>query len=203
VSTFPGYVNTAPGPVERALRRLARGTTAHRKGIVVATGLLVVVAALFGGSVESHLSEGGFDAPSEQSVHAANVLAAEFHNGSDNVVLLVRASTGTVDSAAVAAAGRALTTRLAAQPHMANVMSYWSLDSVPLLRTSNRTEALIVGRITGNQDQVIRREPAIAAALSRPDGPISVSVGGFGAAFHEVNTVVEHDLCGPRSSPSP
>jgi RND superfamily putative drug exporter len=30
--------------------------------------------------------------------------------------------------------------------------------------------------------------------VSHPGGPITVQVGGFGAAFHEVNSVVEHDL---------
>ncbi|HWE67970.1 MAG TPA: MMPL family transporter, partial [Acidimicrobiales bacterium] len=194
MSTYHEYVGPPRGIVERSLRRLARATTAHRKGIVAGTGLFIVVAAVFGGNVSSRLSQGGFDAPSEQSVHAANVLAARFHNGEDNIVLLVHARSGTVDRADVAAAGTALTRRLAAQPHMANVMSYWSLDSVPILRAAQGTEALVVGRIVGDQNQVVQREPAIAAALSHPAGPISVSVGGFGAAFHEVNTVVEHDL---------
>jgi RND superfamily putative drug exporter len=180
--------------VERALRRLAGLTTAHRKGILVGTGIFIVAAAALGGNVSSRLSQGGFDAPSEQSVHAADVLASEFHNGSDNVILLVHADRGTVDSPAVAAAGRALTRRLASEPHMANVMSYWSLASVPILRADGGAAALVVGRIVGDQDQVTRREPAIAAAVAHPGGPISVQVGGFGAAFHEVNTVVEHDL---------
>ena len=179
---------------ERGLRRLARGIMAHRVAILVLSGLFVVVAALFGGNVASRLSQGGFDANSEQSVQAADVLAAKFHDGADNFILLVHARSGTVDSPAVAAAGRALTSRLAAQPHMANVESYWTLDSIPVLRTDGRTSALIVGRIVGNQDQITRREPAIAAALSHVSGPISVQVGGFAAAFHEVNSVVEHDL---------
>ncbi|HEY3842230.1 MAG TPA: MMPL family transporter, partial [Acidimicrobiales bacterium] len=194
MSTYSGYA-TPPRPlIERSLRRLARASFAHRKGIVVVTGLFVVVAGFFGGNVSSRLSQGGFDAPSEQSVHAANVLASEFHNGTDNIILLVHATSGTVDSAAVAAAGAELTRELAAQPHMANVMSYWSLGAVPILRTANKSEALVVGRITGDQNQVVQREPVIAAALSHAGGPVTVKVGGFGAAFHEVNTVVEHDL---------
>jgi RND superfamily putative drug exporter len=194
VSTYQGYVKSQPGPAERWLRRLSRFTTAHSKAIIIATALFVVVAALLGGNVASRLSQGGFDAPSEQSVRAANILASEFHDGQDNIILLVRATSGTVDSADVAAAGRALTAQLAAEPDMANVMSYWSLSSVPILRNAARTEALVVGRIVGSQDQVIQREPAIAAAVEHPGGPITVEVGGFGAAFHEVNTVVEHDL---------
>jgi RND superfamily putative drug exporter len=77
---------------------------------------------------------------------------------------------------------------------MADVQSYWSLDDVPVLRTGGGHAALLVGRITGSQDQVVRREPAIAAALAQARGPIRLQVGGFGPAFHEVNSVVEHDL---------
>jgi RND superfamily putative drug exporter len=194
VSRFPRHAKPTPPPTERALRYVARVTVAHRKGIVVVTGLFVVVAALFGGNVTPKLSRGGFDAPSEQSVHAANVLASEFHDGSDNILILVHASSGTIDNAAVAAAGTALTRQLAAQPYMANVMSYWSLQSAALLRSPNRENALIVGRITGNQNQITRREPVIAAALTSRDGALSFQVGGFGAAFHEVDSVVERDL---------
>jgi putative drug exporter of the RND superfamily len=182
------------GPIERALRRLAHFSAAHRKGILAATALFVVVAAVLGGNVASRLSQGGFDAPSEQSVQAADILASEFHNGADNIILLVHAAHGTVDSTDVAAAGLALTRRLAEQPHMANVMSYWSLDHVPILRAGNGTAALVVGRITGDDDQITKREPAIAAAVADPRGPISVQIGGFGPAFNEVNSVVEHDL---------
>jgi RND superfamily putative drug exporter len=162
--------------------------------VLVVTVLFVAVSGFFGASVSSRLSQGGFDAPSEQSVHAANVLASEFHDGSDNIILLVQAKSGTVNSPAVAAAGQALTTRLAGRAHMANVMSYWSLDSIPLLRTKDQRGALIVGRITGDQNAVVKDEAAIAAAVDHPGGPITVQVGGFGPAFHEVNTVVAKDL---------
>jgi RND superfamily putative drug exporter len=163
-------------------------------GILAVTGLFMVVAAALGGNVSGRLSQGGFDAPSEQSVHAADVLASEFHNGSDNLVVLVHAQRGSVDGTAVASAGEALTRLLAAQPYMTNVQSYWTLDSLPVLRSDGGTSALVMGRIVGNQDEVTRREPAIAAALARYHGPVRLQVGGFGAAFHEVNSVVEHSL---------
>ena len=80
---------------------------------------------------------------------------------------------------------------------MANVMSYWSLDSISLLRTANRQDALVVGRITGTQNEVTHEEPIIAAALTAHSGSnraITFQIGGFGAAFHEVDTVVQHNL---------
>ena len=51
-----------------------------------------------------------------------------------------------------------------------------------------------MGRIVGDQDQITRREPAIAAARAHAPAPSTSRVGGFAAAFHEVNSVVEHDL---------
>jgi RND superfamily putative drug exporter len=194
VSRLPRHAKPTLPPVERALRRLARATIAHRKGVVAITVLFIIVAGLFGGNVASKLSRGGFDAPSEQSVRAANVLASEFHTGSDNLLILVHATTGNVDSGPVATAGIALTRELAAQPHMANVMSYWSLRSVSVLRTPNHEDGLVVGRITGDEDQVTRREPAIAAALTSQSDVVSFHVGGFGAAFSEVDSVVERNL---------
>ena len=59
--------------------------------VLAVAGLFVVGAAALGGNVSSRLSQGGFDAPSEQSVQAANALASRFHNGADNFILLVRA----------------------------------------------------------------------------------------------------------------
>ncbi len=194
MSRFPRHAKPTPPPSERVLRLVARATIRHRKAIVVVTGLFLVVAALFGGNVASRLSRGGFDVSSEESVHAATVLASEFHDGSDNILVLVHATSGTIDSAAVESAGTTLTRQLAAQPHMANVMSYWSIRSPGVLGLPDHRDALIVGRITGNQDQVTDREPAIAAALKAPHGTITFAVGGFGAAFHEVNSVVERDL---------
>ena len=193
-SSSGGGPASGPTFVERSLRRLARGVMAHRVLILAVSGLFVVAAALLGGNVSSRLSQGGFDASSEQSVQAADVLASKFHDGADNIVLLVHSRHGSVNTPAVAAAGSSLTRLLAAQPHMANVQSYWSLDSLGALRTRDGSSALVVGRILGNQDQITTREPAIAAAVERASGPITVQVGGFATAFHEVNSVVEHDL---------
>ena len=103
-------------------------------------------------------------------------------------------TSGTIDSAPVASAGAALTRQLAAQPHVANVMSYWSPASRGLLGIPNHQDALIVGRITGDQDQMADREPTIAGALKADGASVTFSVGGYGAAFHEVDTVVERDL---------
>ena len=194
MSRPPRHAKPTQPATERVLRRVAQSVFRHRKAVVILTVIFIAVAAYFGGNVAPTLSRGGFDASSEQSVHAADALASEFHTGSDNIFILIHATSGTVDSTDVAAAGAALTKQLATQPDVANVMSYWSLGSPSILRTSDSEDALVVGRITGTQNEIDRREPVIASALTQPTGPITFQIGGFGAAFHEVDTVVEHNL---------
>ena len=180
--------------LDRALRALARFVFAHRRAIVAATATGMVAAGIFGAQVTKRTSQGGFDAPTEQSIRAATVLESDLHAGQPNLLLLITARHGSVVDHGVAAAGRALTARLAAEPHMADVMSYWSLGSPPVLRTAHGTQALIVGRIVGSQDQIVRREPAVIAGLDHAPAAVTVRAGGFGPAFREVNSVVEHDL---------
>ena len=54
-------------------------------------------------------------------------------------MLLVTARTGTVDSPAVAAEGKALTAQLAADAGTDGVASYWSLGDVAPLRSARRS----------------------------------------------------------------
>src|SRR5579884_4077550 len=193
-SVRPGEgASSAPAPTGPAggLGRLGEAVGRRRRVVLGLAGAFVVAAAALGLGVQSHLSQGGFDSSAEPSVRAAALLQSRFGAAAANLVALVRTRSGTVDSPAGRAAGLALTRRLAAAPHVEQVRSYWSLDSLPALRAD---EALIVATIEGDQDQVVRREPAAAAALTHPPAAVTVEVGGFGPAFNEVNTVVEHDL---------
>jgi RND superfamily putative drug exporter len=109
------------------LSRLGRLTVRHRKIILIVTAVVFAVAGAFGGSVAEHLSSGGFDDPASESYKADDALLDTFGAGTPNLLLLVTAERGSVDDAAVVAAGTALTERLTAEPNVSNVASYWSL----------------------------------------------------------------------------
>ncbi len=182
-----------PDPGSATLRRLGSFAIRWRRAVLLVAGVLIALFAVVGFGVMRHLSQGGFDAPGSESTRAATVLAEEFHSGAPNLVLLVTATRGTLDSPAVARAGSGLTRLLASQPHVANVESYWSLEHASELRSGSR-EAIVVARILGDQNQVIAREPAVVAPIDRVGGPISVEVGGFAPTFVEVDKQVEHGL---------
>src|SRR5438874_12518146 len=123
------------------LRRLARFTIRRRRLILVSSLGFIVLAGVFGGSVAKHLSSGGCDDPSSESSRASDLLESRFHTSQPNMILLVKSSTGSMTDPTVAARGRALTARLAAEPGMGQVVSYWTLGEPPPLASRDRTEA--------------------------------------------------------------
>jgi putative drug exporter of the RND superfamily len=176
------------------MERLGRFTVRRRHWILFAAVAGMVAAALFGGNVATHLSNGGFNDPSSESSRAAASLQRVFHSGTPNFVLLVSATGGTVDGAAVASTGRSLTRRLGAEPGVANVASYWSLGNAPALRSADGSKALILARITGSDDQVRDRVKQLAPAYTLSTPAATVAVGGRAQVFNQVGTQVERDL---------
>jgi RND superfamily putative drug exporter len=175
------------------LERLGRFLLRRRWAVLAATLAVVLAAGVFGGSAITRLKSGGFDDPDAESARAAEVLRDEFGTGDPNLVLLVTAKGGQVDDPAVAAAGEALTRRLAAEPDLAQVVSYWASDA-PALKSTDGGQALILGRITGDDEDLDERAAALTGAYARDDPLLQVQVGGQAQVFREVGEQVESDL---------
>jgi RND superfamily putative drug exporter len=175
------------------LERLGRFLLRRRWAVLAATLAVVVAAGVFGGSAITRLKSGGFDDPDAESARAAEVLRDEFGTGDPNLVLLVTAKGGQVDDPAVAAAGEALTRRLATEPDLAQVVSYWASDA-PALKSTDGGQALILGRITGDEEDLDERAAALTGAYARDDPLLQVQVGGQAQVFREVGEQVESDL---------
>ncbi|MGQ0832887.1 MAG: MMPL family transporter [Microthrixaceae bacterium] len=176
------------------LTRLGRFVVRRRKIVLVVSAVVFAVAGSFGGSAAEHLSSGGFGDPSSESFRADAALLDTFDAGTPNLVLLVTATKGTVDDAAVAAAGKALTAEVAALPHVTNVVSYWSLGNAPPLRSDGDNRGLVLARIEGTQNEVNERVTELSPDLRRTTGDVKVEVGGFAEVFREVGTTIESDL---------
>jgi putative drug exporter of the RND superfamily len=180
------------------LERLARSLLRRRWAVLAATLVVVVAAGALGGSAITRLKSGGFDDPGAESTRAAKVLADEFGTGDPNLVLLVTAKGGQVDDPAVAAAGKALTRRLAAEPDLAQVVSYWATGA-PALKSTDGSQALVLGRITGDEENLDERAAALTGAYARDDQALRVQVGGQAQVFREVGEQVESDLARAES----
>lgn len=175
------------------LERVGRLVVRRRVAVLVASGVLVVLAALVGANVVSRLTSGGFEDPGAESTEAARVLSERYGAERTNVLLLVTAKDGTVDSPAVVAAGNALTEELGRQG-VTGVASYWSLGEAPPLKSRDATKAVIVGSIPGDDTQVQERIKALSPQFTRDTADVKVGVGGFAEVYREMNHQIESDL---------
>ncbi|HTE67248.1 MAG TPA: MMPL family transporter, partial [Actinomycetes bacterium] len=175
------------------LERLGKFLVRRRWAVLAATLVAVVLAGAYGGSAITRLKSGGFDDPAAESTRAAETLRDDFGIGDPNLILLVTAKRGAVDDPAVAAAGESLTRRLAAEPDLAQVASYWTLDA-PTLRSQDGRQALVLGRITGDEEGLDERAEQLTAAYGRDDADLRVQIGGQAQVSREIGEQVEADL---------
>jgi RND superfamily putative drug exporter len=179
------------------LGRLASRVVAAPKPVLLFALAFLVVAGVVGGGVAANLSAGGFEDPAAESAKATRVLEEQFGAGAPNLLLLVTAPAG-VDDPAVAEPGRQVTERLAAEPGVVQVQSYWTTGA-PSLRGENGDKALVLGRLTGTEDEQIERVGELAEVYNTSSGGIDVEVGGEMEVFRQVGDTIEHDLARAES----
>ena len=172
---------------------LGRFLIRRRVPVLVAALTAVALAGALGAGAVSKLKSGGFEDPAAESSQATAVLRDTFHTGDPNLVLLVTARTGTVDDAAVAAQGIELTRRLARERDVSEVRSYWSGRTAPL-RSRDGRQALVLARITTDDERLPDRADQLAAAFDSDRGPARVQVGGTGRFSAEAQSQVQRDL---------
>ena len=174
------------------LAALARVAIARRRLVLALAAVAFALAGAFGGGVAAELHSGGFEDPGSESARADAVLHDAFGAGVPNVVLLVRATEGTVDD--LGELGTALVEELAAEPDVDDVVSYWTLGGAPPLRSADGTVALVLARIDGDDDHVTERIADLSPALTRQGDGYEVAVGGFAEVFRQVSESIEEDL---------
>ncbi|HUV17550.1 MAG TPA: MMPL family transporter [Ilumatobacteraceae bacterium] len=170
----------------------------HRRRMVLVTTLLgLVVAIVLGSGVFAELTNGGFDDPNSESTRAIETLDEEFDTGSAELIAIVTAIGGDVDSDDVVAAGTALTEEFAALDGTDDVVSYWSLGSPAPLRSAEGDRALILMRFPGAEEDPARVDTIETiideyAGLEREG--ITVGLAGSEPVFAAIGETIEGDL---------
>jgi len=176
------------------MRRLGRLILRRRRLVLILAVAFLPVAGILGGNVKQHLSAGGFADPASQSTRAAHLLDARFGGGAPNLVVLVTARGGNVDDPAVEAAGLALEARIAKEPALRGVRSYWELQHAPPLRSKDGRQALILGLVPGDEDAIQDITAGFADRYRVTTGPITAEVGGVGEVFRQIEEQAGRDL---------
>jgi RND superfamily putative drug exporter len=172
---------------------IARFAVRRRKAVLAAAALFVLLSIALGAGVVSRMSGAGFNDPASASSRAARALSSQFHSGTPNFVLLVKAAGG-VDDADAAAAGKQLTAQLAAEQGVANVLSYWTAGRAPVLRSTDRTEAMVVARLVGGDDNATTRAHRLDKTYAGTHGPLTVRAGGVTIVYGSVKDHIQRDL---------
>nr|WP_069813215.1 MMPL family transporter [Streptomyces sp. TP-A0874] len=175
------------------LARLARLSVRHSKLLLYLSAALFLIAGALGGGVIQKLSTGGFIDSSTESARTSEVMHERFHAGAPNFNLLVTDNRG-VDSPDVAAAGKRLTERLADEKGVEQVVSYWSLGKAESLRGGDGDRALVMARISGDEDEVQQTFERIQPSYEGKVEGLQVKVGGSALANQEITDTTEQDL---------
>ncbi|CUW28616.1 MMPL family transporter [Streptomyces reticuli] len=191
-------VDKAPRPEDGPPRigGWTRFVTARPRLSLLVALVLTALAVLAGSGVADRLGSGGWEDPAAESTYATKALEREFPASQPNLLLLVDAGRASVDDPAVAAQARALVRRLAAEPGVTGVGSYWQAApaQAPALRAEDGHEALIAARITGDEGAAGRTLDRIAPHYRGTHGPVEVKLGGIVAVRHEMQTIIQEDL---------
>jgi len=176
------------------LNRLGWLTVRHRRRVLPLAVLAVIVAGVVGGGVLSALTVGGFADPASESERARVTLLEEFDEGPPNVVVLITAEAGTVDSPDVAAEGTRLTREMTDEPGVEQVWSYFAPGSPSTLRSGDGTRALLLARIGGDDDRVLQEVEELAPEYTIENREVSTSIGGGAEVARQLQDQIRRDL---------
>ncbi|MFD4507926.1 MMPL family transporter [Streptomyces sp. NPDC058457] len=170
-----------------------RFVTARPRLSLLLALVITALAVLAGSGVADRLGSGGWEDPAAESTYATKALERDFPDSQPNLLLLVDARGGSVDTPAVAAEAKALVTRLSGEKGVTGVGSYWQTKS-PSLRAEDGHEALIAARITGDEKAAADTLDRIAPHYRGAHGPVTVKVGGMVAVRSDMQTIIKEDL---------
>jgi putative drug exporter of the RND superfamily len=179
------------------LARLGSFVVRRRRFTLVGGLLLMIAAAVFGGGVARNLIAGGFEPAGAESVRAEDVLEDTFGQVQPNVVLVVTATDGDVNSDQTRAAGTEITEFVAGFEHVDLAVSYWTLGDPPPLRGTEGGNALVMAHVEGSETEAMERSDELIDAVE--DGgvggdAVTVQAGGLAVVNSEITHTVERDL---------
>lgn len=173
------------------LTALGRFAAAHPRKILVTTLILLIGAGALGFGAFGKLKPQGFTDPDAESSQAQELITEHF-GGEADLIFLVTAADGTVDSPAARAAGARLTRQLADEAALSTVRSYWTTGSAAM-RSGGGDHALILGH-TSDAIDATEAVQHLRERYGGARGPITVDLGGRAAVQHDIGNQVQADL---------
>lgn len=173
--------------------RIAELAIRRPRLILVVAVVAVALMGVLGSGAFGKLLGGGYDDPASQSTRAGEVIDEKF-GGETNLVLLVRADGGRVDSPAARQSGQTLLASLKKEKSLDNVVSFWDTGSAAL-RSEDGREAMVLAHVKGNGTERDENTKGVIDAYSGPyKDVLTVRAGGAAAVTSEMGTQSGKDL---------
>ncbi|MFF3645599.1 MMPL family transporter [Streptomyces sp. NPDC002564] len=173
--------------------RIAELTIRRSRLVLVVTVLVVAAMGVLGAGAFGKLLGEGFDDPASPSSRARAVIDDKF-GGETNLVLLVRAAQGRVDTPAARRSAEALVADLKGEKALDDVVSYWDGNSPSLLSEDGR-EGLVLARVKGHDaERKENAEKVIGAYGGTYEDTLTVKAGGSAGVGNEMGPQTEKDL---------
>ncbi|MEU6809345.1 MMPL family transporter [Streptomyces sp. NPDC046831] len=182
----------AGGPPTGGLAGLARRLIRGRTPVFLIIAAISLAAALFGAGAADHLSSGGYTADDSESARAEQILSERFGAGSPNMVLLAKGDQP-VEQAATARAGRELTERIGRLDGVGYATSYWTSQD-HALRSEDGRSALILVRLSGDENDATKRAGELADELTGEQGRFTLTATGRAIINDQLEKQSEEDL---------
>jgi RND superfamily putative drug exporter len=177
------------------LERIATLAIAAPRRVIALAVFVMVATAVFGIPVTNSLSAGGFQDPTSESWHAAQLLSDKFDRGDMQMLIAVTSDAGT-QSAAARATGIDIVAQLQASPYVAQVNSVWTAPppAARALISKDGKTGLIVAGITGGESGAQKHAKALADELVHDRDGVNVRAGGEAMVYVQVTRQTEKDL---------
>jgi len=208
MATMTATSPTRPEPGSPADRRSPVGPTPaspfgrwgrlmyrRRRWVLAATGLLLVVAGVWGTQVFGRLGGGGFETPGSESSRAAAAIDQQFGHVAADVVVVYTAPPGsdlTVTAPAFRTAVENVTNSLPAAD-VAHVTTYWSTGRNPAFATADGRSTYVTLSLVG-ADETAREASYRAIADQLPADGLTTLRGGQVPVYVEMNAQVKEDI---------
>lgn len=174
-----------------ALTRLADFTVRSPKLVLAVLTLLVGVSIVFGSGVTDKLAVGGYNAPSSESTHAAEIMDQNFGTTA-NLVIQLLPQEGTIDGPEPADVANQVSDIIKAEPE-AKVLRLFTDPAATDLRSRDNRSGLILVHVSGTADEAADTAKQLIADL--PDNPdVAVRAGGTLGVQQEIRAKVKKDL---------
>jgi RND superfamily putative drug exporter len=170
---------------------LAAFTVRRPKLVLAALVALLGISIVVGGGVSDKLAVGGYNAPSSESTHAAELLDQNFGTTA-NLVIQLLPKEGTIDSPAAGEVANQISDLIKAEP-TAKITRSFRDDSATDLRSRDNRSGLILVHVSGTADEAADTAKQLIAGLPA-DPNVDVRAGGTLGVQQEIRAKVKNDI---------